>query len=136
MILSTLQYKNALAVYLASANVMGLSLKTERLLPKIYHAAGNLLPVVVILGTQSRGGWVLYPLAMAAFLALVPQSFRWRGLYHLVIFLGCGLVTSRAFYGHLRGVQGFAVLKYLAAGLAAAAAQYRAIPRGRLGSPW
>jgi O-antigen ligase/tetratricopeptide (TPR) repeat protein len=123
VILSTLQYKNALAVYLASANVigLGLSLKSERLLPKLYFVIGNLLLVVVILGTQSRGGWVLYPLAMTAFLALIPQSFRWRGAYHLVIFLGCGLVTSRAFYSHLQGAQGFAVLKYLLAGLAAAA---------------
>ncbi|WP_242656366.1 O-antigen ligase family protein [Desulfofundulus thermosubterraneus] len=123
VIMSTLQYKNALAVYLASVNVigLGLSLKPERLLPKVFYAAGNMLLVVVILGTQSRGGWVLYPLAMAAFVALVPKSFRWRGAYHLVIFLGCGLVTARFFYGHLQGAQGFAVLKYLLAGLVAAA---------------
>ncbi|AEG15652.1 O-antigen polymerase [Desulfofundulus kuznetsovii DSM 6115] len=123
IIMSTLQYKNALAVYLASVNVigLGLSLKPERLLPKICYVTGNLLLVVVILGTQSRGGWVLYPLAMAAFIALVPKSFRWRGAYHLVIFLGCGLVTARVFYGYLQEAQGFAVLKYLLAGLVAAA---------------
>ncbi|MGB9804656.1 O-antigen ligase family protein, partial [Desulfofundulus sp.] len=123
VIMSTLQYKNALAVYLASVNVigLGLSLKPERLLPKVVYVTGNLLLVVIILGTQSRGGWVLYPLAMAAFIALVPKSFRWRAAYHLVIFLGCGLVTARVFYSHLQGAQGLAVLKYPLAGLVAAA---------------
>lgn len=123
VIMSTLQYKNALAVYLAAVNAvgLGLSVKTERLLPRLFYAAGNLLLVVVILGTQSRGGWVLYPLAMAALIALLPKSCRWRAAYHLFIFLGCGLVTARVFFGHLPGAQGPALLQYLLAGLAAAA---------------
>lgn len=123
VIMSTLQYKNTLAVYLAALNAvgLGLSVKTERLLPKLCYAAGNLFLVVVILGTQSRGGWVMYPLAMAAFIALIPKSYRWRAAYHLVIFLGCGLVTARAFFAHLPGTQGFALLKYPLAGLAATA---------------
>lgn len=124
VIMSTLQYKNTLAVYLAAANVLGLalSLKTDRLLPKLSYAAGNLVLVVVILGTQSRGGWVVYPLAAAALLALIPAAYRWRAAYHLVIFLGCALVTFRLFYAHLPGGESPALLKYIVAGAAAAAA--------------
>ncbi|MQL53503.1 polymerase [Desulfofundulus thermobenzoicus] len=122
VIMSTLQYKNALAVYLAAVNVLGLglSLKTELLLPKIIYAAGNTVLITVILGTQSRGGWIIYPLAMAALVALIPRGLRWRAAYHLFIFLGCGLVTARFFYAHLPVAQGAALLKYLLAGLAAA----------------
>lgn len=121
IILSTFQYKNALAAYLVAINVigLGLSVKTERLIPKIFYAGGNLLLVVVILATQSRGGWVMYPLAMAALIALIPTTYRWRMAYHLVIFLGIGMVTARIFYARLPEMQGIASVKYLLAGLVA-----------------
>lgn len=124
VITSTLQYKNTLAVYLAAANILGLalSLKTERLLPKLFYAGGNLVLAAVLLGTQSRGGWVLYPLAAAALIAFLPKTYRWRAAYHLVIFLGCALVTFRVFSAHLADAAGFALLKYLLAGLGAALA--------------
>ena len=120
-ILSTLQYKNALAIYLTALNVvgLGLSVKSERLVPKLLYAVGNLLLVVVILGTQSRGGWILYPLAMAGFLAMIPRINLWRAAYHLVIFLGCGLVTARVFYNHLPTAGGNQLIWYLFYGIVA-----------------
>lgn len=120
-IMSTLQYKNALAIYLAALNVVGLgmSVKSEGIIPKILYAVGNLLLVVVILGTQSRGGWILYPLAMAGFLAMIPRHYLWRAAYHLVIFLGCGLVTARVFYNHLPTAEGNQLIWYLLYGIAA-----------------
>jgi len=121
IIMSTLQYKNALAIYLAAMNVigLGLSVKSERIIPKVLYAMGNLLLVVVILGTQSRGGWILYPLAMAGFIAMIPRQYLWRAGYHLVIFLGCGLVTARVFYDHLPDTQGVTLAIYLLYGIAA-----------------
>jgi len=119
--MSTFQYPNSLAVYLAALNIAGLALsvKTEKLLYKLLYAAGNLLMVVVIIGTQSRGGWVLYPLAAAGFIFLIHPGCRWRALYHWVIFLGCGLVTGRSFFNSLGDVQGAAALRPMLVGLAA-----------------
>lgn len=104
VIMSTLQYKNALAVYLVLLNVvgLGLSVKHESLWPKLFYAVGNFLFIVVILGTQSRGGWIIYPLAVGGLIALLPVLYRWRAAYHLTIVLGVALVVSRAFYGMLR----------------------------------
>lgn len=104
VIMSTLQYKNTLAVYLVLCNVvgLGLSVKRESLWPKLFYALVNFLFIVVILGTQSRGGWLIYPIAVGALIALIPASYRWRAAYHLTISLGVALVVSRGFYGMLR----------------------------------
>ncbi|HIE12529.1 MAG TPA: polymerase [Desulfotomaculum sp.] len=104
VIMSTLQYKNALAVYLVLFNVvgLGLSVKDERLWPKLLYALGNCILLLVILGTQSRGGWLIYPLAVCGFIALLPAVYRWRAAYHLMIALGCALAASRGFYEALR----------------------------------
>lgn len=121
-IASTFQYPNTLAIFLGAVNVIGLgmSVKSERLVPKILYAAANLLLITVILGTQSRGGWVIYPLAIAGFISLIPLSYRWRAVYHLAIFLGCGLATARVFYNNLGHVKGPVLLQYLIIGLGAA----------------
>ncbi len=103
-ILSTLQYPNTLAIYLSAANIIGLALgvKSEKLIPRLFYALGNMLLIVVIVGTQSRGGWVLYPLAVALFIYLLNYSYRWRALYHLMIYLGCGLVAAQVFFNGLK----------------------------------
>jgi len=120
-IMSTFQYPNTLAIYLAALNIIGLALsvRTERLIPRLFYAAGNLIILVVIVGTESRGGWVLYPLVMAGFIALINNNYRWRALYHLIIFLGCGIVTAQVFFNSLKTVQGITALKPVIIGLLA-----------------
>lgn len=121
IILSTFQYKNTLAIYLAVINLIGLafSVRTKHLFPKLLYAAGNFLTLVVIIGTQSRGGWILYPLAMAAFIALINNTYRWRAVYHLMIFLGCGLVSAQVFYNSIKAGTDHALIEPLAIGLLA-----------------
>ncbi|MGQ5711607.1 O-antigen ligase family protein [Desulforudis sp. DRI-14] len=115
VITSTLQYKNALAVYLGAASLigLGLSVKAEHLWPKLLLAAGNALCIVVILGTMSRGGWLLYPLAAAACVALLPGSLRWRAVYHLVIPAGAALILSRPIFAAFGGDEPALALPYL-----------------------
>lgn len=107
-IMSTLQYPNTLAIYLAALNIIGLALgvKTERLLPRILYAVGNFLMVVVIVGTQSRGGWILYPLGLAFLIYIIPYTYRWRAIYQLMIYMGCGLVTTSGFFNNLHNPAG------------------------------
>lgn len=99
VITSTLQYKNVLAIYLTIMNLIGLALsvKAENPLLKMLYALGNFIMVVVILGAQSRGGLLLYPLGFAVFIAGLPGNYRWRAVYHTVIFLSCGLAAARLF---------------------------------------
>jgi len=114
---STLQYKNALAAYLAalSATGLALSVKSEKVLPKLLYAAGNFLLLVALLSTQSRGGWVIYPLGLAALFAGFPSAYRWRASYHLVIFLGCGLLSARLFLPQVLAGNGRAAALYVLA---------------------
>lgn len=113
-IMSTFQYPNALAVYLVLLNCIGLALsvKSENLLAKSFYACGNFLMILVILGTQSRGGWVVYPLAVGGLIAMLPSAYRWRAAYHLVIPLGCALFAGRGFFGLLRAGENLAAVKY------------------------
>ena len=124
VIMSTLQYKNALAVYLVLLNVagLGLSVKYEQIWPKLLYALGNFLFIIVILGTQSRGGWIIYPIAVGGLIAVLPAAYRWRAAYHLTIALGSGLVAARAFFGALRAGDAGQAGIYVACGALAALA--------------
>ncbi len=116
---STLQYHNALAIYLAAMNIVGLalSLRTERSLSRLAYTGGNYLLVVVILGSLSRGTWLLYPLAMGAFIFLIPAAYRRRAGYQLLMFIGAGLWAGRLFFNNLNHSQELAALAFLLIGL-------------------
>lgn len=116
IIMSTMQYKNSLAIYLTIMSIVGLTLsvKSSGPLPKILYALGNFLLLVAILGTQSRGGWILYPLGFAALFAGLPGPYRWRAAYHLIIFTGCGLAAARLFLPRALAGDGQLALVYLA----------------------
>jgi len=99
VIRSTLQYSNTLAAYLAALSTIGLSLsaKPEKVLYKCLYAAGNFILITVILCTQSRGGWLLYPAGIAMLVWGMPPAYRWRVIYHFLIFAGPGLFVIRKF---------------------------------------
>lgn len=119
VIMSTLQYKNALAIYLTIFNITGLSLsaKQDRLFNKILYAAGNFILITVILCTQSRGGWLLYPVGAAMLAWGMPTVYRWRVVYHLLIFAGPGLFTIRKFLPLITAGDGRKAAVYLLTGL-------------------
>jgi O-antigen ligase len=116
---STLQYHNALAIYLAAMNVVGLalSLRTAKLLPRLGFMAGNYLLVVVILGSLSRGTWLLYPLAMVLLILFIPSSYRRRAVYQLLILVGTGLLAGRFFFNNLNNSNELIALVFLILGL-------------------
>jgi O-antigen ligase len=121
-IASTLQYPNTLGIFLAMLSVVGvaLSVKTDRLWPKLFFAVGGTILVTVILGTQSRGSWVVYPFILGGFAALLPDAYRWRAAYHTLIQVSCGLLAAKGFFDALKGGAPEVALWYLGAGVAAA----------------
>lgn len=104
---SAMQYHNSLGIYLAALNVigLGLSLRAKNSLAEIGYLCGNFLIAVVILGTLSRGTWLLYFPAMIAFLLLIPHKYISRALSSLLIFLGSAIFTARFFFNRLQGEQ-------------------------------
>lgn len=141
VISSTLQYKNSLAVYLTLINILGLALsvKTDKPGAKVFYAVGNLLLLVVILGTQSRGGMVLYPAAFGLLLWGLPGYLRWRAAYHLGIVLGAGFLVSSKFMPLLKGNMGLKALAVVVAGMALAGllqAAYHVLEQYLEGRDW
>ncbi|KKM10743.1 hypothetical protein SY88_11650 [Clostridiales bacterium PH28_bin88] len=117
-IISTLQYRNALAGYLAAVQVIGFTLwlRAKSPLTQVLIALGNLPVVVALLLSQSRGGWIVYPVAVALWLAGVRDRF-WRAFYLFFLNLGLGMLTARLFLPRVMAGNGTGGLKVLAAAL-------------------
>ncbi|MDQ7788692.1 MAG: O-antigen ligase family protein [Clostridia bacterium] len=121
-IYSTLQYPNTLGIFLGMMSVIGvaLSVKTDRLLVKLFFAIGGALLITVVLGTHSRGSWVLFPFILGGFVAAMPDAYRWRAAYHMLVQVGAGLFAAKGFFNALQAGEQTAALLYLGVGLAAA----------------
>jgi len=98
---STLQYHNALAIYLASATLIGwaLSINEEKPLRAAAWLGGNYFLVAVIVGTMSRGTVLLYPLAAAFFFLFVFARQRGQAYSHLVLYLPLAWFAAAFVYG-------------------------------------
>ncbi|MEW6447638.1 MAG: O-antigen ligase family protein [Bacillota bacterium] len=116
---STLQYKNALAAFLTMFTITGIafSLRTHTIAARLAFAAANTLMVVIIVGSQSRAGWLLFPAAIAVLVLGLPPAYRWRALYHAIIVVSAGLAAAKGFYAATGSEASPAGLPYLSAGL-------------------
>jgi O-antigen ligase len=119
---SALQYHNTLAIYLAGMSLAGLalSLRTERRLARLGYAAGNLLMTVVVLGSLSRGTWLVYPVGLALVIALIGQGQRRETLINWLIFFSFALPGGLGFLNSLNRGENAAALVFLLAALLAA----------------
>lgn len=111
---STLQYRNALAGYLVAAQVVGFTLwlRARNPLHQTLLALGSLLTLTVLLLSQSRGGWIVYPLAVALWLAGLRGNF-WRGCYLFFLNLGLAMLTARFFLPEVLAGDGTGAVRVL-----------------------
>lgn len=116
---STLQYHNALAIYLAAMSMAGIAfyLKASRPLSRALYTAGNYLLLLVIMGTLSRGTWLLYPLILAGYFLLIPAEYRHKAGYHLLLVVGTGIITGRFLFNYISASQETMAALSLLAGL-------------------
>lgn len=123
-IYSTLQYPNTTATFLSLATFLGLALlNLSRTRPgKIIYSVGNMLLVAVIVASQSRGSWVLYPLVVVLFFLGLPRQYRFATLYNLVLSLGVGLQAARVLQPRLPAGAGLGIWKYIILGAVVVAA--------------
>jgi Tfp pilus assembly protein PilF len=94
---SSLQYPHTLAAFLTAMNLFGLYLWAEARPPaaKVLLAAGNYLLFLTILGTQSQGAFIFYPIAFLILLIGLPGNMRKRILGQFVL----QVAASAAVYG-------------------------------------
>ena len=99
-ICSTLQYHNALAIYLAACSLMGaaFALQTRQAGARLLLSVSNYLLLLAAIGTLSRGIWLLYPLAIAAWIWLLPKTDRLKGVHRLLVPLICAALAGRFFF--------------------------------------
>ncbi len=90
-IMSTLQYPNALAAYMMLTSVLGLTLLVleERPLLRVSYAVSVFGQLLVFLASYSRGGWVIYPLALCAMMVGLPREHKLKFLFSV-----CTALTS------------------------------------------
>lgn len=97
---SALQYHNALAIYLLALNVVGVVRQAEGRHTgiRLFYAAANFILLLTIIGTLSRGTWLLYLPAMVLLLFLLPSKLRRPVLFRIITGLLVSLLVARVFY--------------------------------------
>ncbi|HHX51696.1 MAG TPA: tetratricopeptide repeat protein [Clostridia bacterium] len=97
-IFSTLQYPNALAVFLLAISFLGFYFwATSNTWRQYLFATGNYLLLLTFLGTNSRGAFLIAPLVMLLFVLGLPREHRPWVIYSLLFTGGAVLVGSLRF---------------------------------------
>ncbi|MHB8170656.1 MAG: O-antigen ligase family protein [Thermincolia bacterium] len=117
---TTLHYKNAGALFLAVTGLMGFFLHSGAtgLKVRMGLAAGQYWLLIGLLGTMSRGVWLLYPLALAALLAGWPAPKRRKALGLFFTSAVAALAIQNVAYISFNNGQPFLAWLWLASGAA------------------
>lgn len=119
-IMSTLQYPNALAAYLLFSSVIGLTLMSveRNVIVRTLLSMATVVQVLVFLGSYSRGGWVVYPIAIILLFIGMPRVQRAKLAFYVCTTLTAVLLVVRRFTETIAGKTPAQGLKYVLFGLA------------------
>lgn len=114
-VLSTLQYPNALAAWIVASAIAACSLMLDLLSRPAGrfgqwalagYGAGLAVLAVILVGTYSRGGWLVLGLAGVVWFLGVPRAARRDALVVAVWPVLSGVLLSRAFLGAFHRAEG------------------------------
>lgn len=99
-ILGTLQYANSFGALLIAAFIIGVTLQEDSYLRNrrwalAIYGAGNVLIVLTLLGTVSRGAWLIFPVAVGIWWVGLRSETRSRVLVQVLWTIGVSLLLSR-----------------------------------------
>lgn len=121
-ITSVFQYGNTFGAFLAAGFFIGLALwnKQENILTKIFYASSLYLLIVGIIGSQSRGTWLLMILVGLIYFILLflQKQHFWRSTYNLLIIMTASVVGTKGFLENVYSNKPLVSLKWLLLGLA------------------
>ena len=115
-IMSTLQYPNTTAAYLAVLSLIGITLWTreKNIFMKFIYALSTSIMILVILGTTSKGAWLIFIIgALLLLLGMPSLIYRLKALYGLGVAFLAALITSRGFVPAITGDDPASGLIYL-----------------------
>jgi tetratricopeptide (TPR) repeat protein len=125
-IFSTLQYPNALAIYLAAIVFFGFYLwffSNEKL--KLIITPGNFLLMMVFFAANSRGGFLVFPLMLLIFLVGLPENKRIPWFAHSIFVVILGLfISGRIIPAAVAGNNGWAWIWFFAGLIISVMAQW------------
>lgn len=120
VIQSTLQYKNALAIFMAAGALICLALwvfTKKSLLQDLWYIEGLLAINIVLLGTQSRAVWMMYPVLLILLIIGLQNKERSRIFLPICYVLLASLLISRWFFARVETGQGGEALSILLGGI-------------------
>ncbi|MGS0763259.1 O-antigen ligase family protein [Syntrophomonas curvata] len=119
VILSTLQYPNTTAVYLAIASLLGVTLwiVERRLYLRPLYSLANFLMILVVLATMSKGAWLIFILGAVLLLLGMPGKYRLSSVYGLMLAMAAAAVTASKFLPAIKSAPTAGALKMLMIGV-------------------
>ncbi|MEN6327426.1 MAG: O-antigen ligase family protein, partial [Syntrophomonas sp.] len=121
-ILSTLQYPNTTAAYLAVISLIGVTLwiRERNPLMKLIYGTSIYILILVVLAALSKGAWLIFILGAILLLLGMPGIYRFKSVYILVLAGVAALLTYPRFISAIPAATGgepVAALKLLLFGL-------------------
>lgn len=98
LINSTLQYHNAVAIYLVACGLLGfyLAVTLENLWARLAVTGGTFIIVTTAFGAGSRGAILVTPIVYFGLLLLIPREYKERLLYNmLAVFVPFALTAKQ-----------------------------------------
>lgn len=117
VILSTLQYPNTTAAYLAVISLLAITLVTveRKLSTRLIYTTAAFVMVLVILCTLSKGAWLIFVIGAVLLLAVMPGLNKISSLWTLAVAAAAAGATYTKFYPAIIAEQ--AALSYLLIGV-------------------
>ncbi len=121
-ILSTLQYPNTTAAYLAVTSLIGVTLwiRERNSLMKLIYGTSIYILMLVVLAALSKGAWLIFILGAILLLIGMPGIYRFKSVYIMALAGAAALVTYPHFISAIPAASGgepAAALKLLLFGL-------------------
>jgi O-antigen ligase len=99
MIMSTLQYSNTMAAYLAVMILLGVTLiqQEKNIYLKFIYSMANYVMALAVLGSLSKGAWLILIGGVLLLLIGMPGIYRIKSIFFMGLTMGTALVIYRPF---------------------------------------
>lgn len=117
-IMSTLQYSNTMAAYLAVMILLGVTLvqQENNFFLKAIYSIANFLMALAVLGALSKGAWVILIGGALLLLIGMPGIYRIKSMYFLGLAMGAALLVYQPFIVAISSTPPSNVLTYAGLG--------------------